>query len=75
VVLSVQDSGPGLPPEALARLGERFYRALGSNQPGSGLGWSIARRLAEVFGAQIAAAPSAQLGGLEVTVRWGAYTT
>jgi two-component system sensor histidine kinase QseC len=72
VVLSVEDSGPGLPADALARLGERFYRVLGSEQPGSGLGWSIARRLAEVFGARIAAALSTQLGGLAVTVRWGA---
>jgi two-component system sensor histidine kinase QseC len=70
VLLSVDDSGPGLSPEALARLGERFFRVLGSDQPGSGLGWSVVRRLVEVFGAQIDAAPSTQLGGLAVTVRW-----
>jgi two-component system sensor histidine kinase QseC len=70
VLLSVDDSGPGLSPEALARLGERFFRVLGSDQPGSGLGWSIVRRLVEVFGAQIDAAPSTQLGGLAVRVRW-----
>ena len=75
VVLRIEDSGPGLPPDVLARLGERFYRVLGTGQSGSGLGWSIVRRLVEVFGAHIEAAPSAQLGGLAVTVRWSCRTT
>lgn len=75
VVLSVQDSGRGLPPEALARLGERFYRVLGTGQSGSGLGWSIVRALVDVFGARIEVAPSTQLGGLAVTVRWGAIAS
>ena len=70
VVLQVEDSGPGLPDEALQRLGERFYRPPGQSQPGSGLGWSIVRRIAQVSGAQVQAARSAELGGLAVTVRW-----
>ncbi len=68
VRLQVEDSGPGLPPEALARLGERFYRVLGTGQDGSGLGWSIVRRIAAVHGARVQAARSAALGGLDVTV-------
>ena len=72
VRLQVQDSGPGLPPEALARLGERFFRVLGTGQGGSGLGWSIVRRIAAVHGAQVQAARSAALGGLDVTVDWPA---
>jgi two-component system sensor histidine kinase QseC len=68
VQLRVQDSGPGLPPEALARLGERFFRVLGTGQGGSGLGWSIVRRIAAVHGAQVQAGASAALGGLDVTV-------
>ena len=70
VVLKVQDSGPGMDAEAVSRLGERFFRVLGSDQPGSGLGWSIVRRLADVFEARISVARCLQLGGLCVTVRW-----
>ena len=69
-VFQVQDSGPGMTPEQLQRLGERFYRVLGNDQPGSGLGWSIVRRLVDVFGARVEATRSAQLGGLSVTVTW-----
>jgi len=69
VHLEVNDSGPGLPAADLARLGERFFRGLGSGQQGSGLGWSIVRRIADVYRAQVLAAPSS-LGGLCVTVSW-----
>ncbi len=69
-VLSVQDSGPGMSEAELAHLGERFYRVLGSDQPGSGLGWSIVKRIAAVFGAQVQVGRSEGLGGLAVTVRW-----
>jgi two-component system sensor histidine kinase QseC len=65
----VQDSGPGMSSESTQRLGERFFRVLGSDQPGSGLGWSIVRRIADVFGAQLVACRSPALGGLMVTVR------
>jgi two-component system sensor histidine kinase QseC len=69
-ILSVQDSGPGLTEAEMARLGERFFRVLGSEQPGSGLGWSIVRRIAAVFGAQVQVSRSEKLGGLAVRVRW-----
>lgn len=68
--LCVQDSGPGMSAESMQRLGERFFRVLGSDQPGSGLGWSIAGRIADVFGAQLVASRSQALGGLMVTVRF-----
>ncbi len=70
VVLEVQDSGPGMSDESIAHLGERFFRVLGNEQPGSGLGWSIVRRLLDVYGAQAQIGRSAELGGLSVTVRW-----
>lgn len=69
-VLRVEDSGPGMTDSQIARLGERFYRVLGSDQPGSGLGWSIVKRLADVFGARIQVSRSSLLGGLAVEVRW-----
>lgn len=70
VVLRVQDSGPGMSEADMAHLGERFFRVLGSGQAGSGLGWSIIRRIAKVLQARIEVGRSAQLGGLAVTVRW-----
>ena len=69
-VLAVEDSGSGLAEADLPRLGERFYRPPGQTQSGSGLGWSIVRRIAQVSGAQIELGRSTQLGGLAVTVRW-----
>ena len=68
--LQVDDSGPGLEPADLPHLGERFFRVLGSGQDGSGLGWSIVRRIAAAQGAGVAVARSAALGGLAVTVSW-----
>ena len=47
-ICEVHDSGAGLSEGQIQRLGERFFRVLGSEQPGSGLGWSIVRRIAEV---------------------------
>ncbi len=70
--LQVDDSGPGLSDDDLARLGERFFRVLGSGQDGSGLGWSIVRRIAAAQGATVAVGRSAALGGLSVTVAWPA---
>lgn len=72
VQLQVEDSGPGLPAQTLAQLGQRFYRPPGQTQSGSGLGWSIVRRIAQVSGGQIELGTSADLGGLAVTVRWPA---
>lgn len=70
VGLEVHDSGPSMATEDRQRLGERFFRVLGQSQPGSGLGWSIVRRIAVVTGASLAVQPSPVLGGLQVTVVW-----
>jgi two-component system sensor histidine kinase QseC len=70
VQLTVQDSGPGLPESEMERLGERFFRVLGHSQTGSGLGWSIVRRIAQATGAQVRVLRSQTLGGLQVQVRW-----
>lgn len=71
VRLVVEDSGPGLSPADLARLGERFFRVLGTGESGSGLGWSIVRRIADVHRATVRVARSDALGGLAVDVAWG----
>ena len=52
----------------LARLGERFFRVVGSGESGSGLGWSIARRAAAAQGAVLQMRRSERLGGLHIVV-------
>jgi two-component system sensor histidine kinase QseC len=68
--LVVEDSGPGLDEAQCQRLGERFFRVAGSGASGSGLGWSIVRRIAATQGAQVQVQASASLGGLRVQLRW-----
>ncbi|MEW5870525.1 MAG: ATP-binding protein [Chloroflexota bacterium] len=54
--LGVQDTGQGIPPEALERVFERFYRGDASRQRGSGesgLGLAIARSIVEAHGGRI----------------------
>jgi len=48
--LAVLDEGPGVAPEHLARLGDRYWRAPGSHGIGSGLGLSIVARIAALHG-------------------------
>lgn len=66
----VEDSGPGMAPDAMARLGERFFRVLGTATSGSGLGWSIVQRIARLHGLGVTLTRSAALGGLHVRVTW-----
>jgi two-component system, OmpR family, sensor histidine kinase QseC len=68
VVFEVADSGLGLDDAELRRLGERFFRVAGNDESGSGLGWSIVRRIAAAHDADLRVARSAALGGLEVRV-------
>ncbi|MGE3163027.1 MAG: ATP-binding protein [Burkholderiales bacterium] len=66
--LEVSDNGPGVPPQALGRLGERFHRLEGAGETGSGLGLSIVRRVAELHGGRVRFAPGAGGRGLAATV-------
>lgn len=45
--LSVADDGPGIAPEHVDRVFDRFYRVEGGQASGSGLGLAIARELAQ----------------------------
>lgn len=69
LVLQIENSGHGVGPEIMTRLGERFYRALGTRTQGSGLGLSICRKIMQLHAAEIEFAASA-LGGLKVTLRF-----
>jgi len=68
VELRVEDSGPGMNEADRARLGERFFRVAGSGESGSGLGWSIIRRIGAILGFTMQVTRSEALGGLAVIV-------
>jgi two-component system, OmpR family, sensor kinase len=51
--MRVEDSGPGIAPEERARVFDPFYRVLGSDADGSGLGLSIVGTIAARIGARI----------------------
>jgi two-component system OmpR family sensor kinase len=53
VVLSVQDDGPGVPPELRGRVFERFVRGAGDRGSSSGLGLSIVRAVADSHGGSV----------------------
>lgn len=74
-LLSVEDSGPGLTDSDHQRLGERFFRVPGTAESGSGLGWSIVRRIVDLHAGTIKVCRSKALGGLEVRVAWHAPNT
>lgn len=52
-VLSIQDNGPGIPLIERERVFDPFYRTLGSDQVGSGLGMSIVKTISDRIGADI----------------------
>ncbi len=56
VLISIEDEGPGVPPAALARLGEPFYRpemARTRETGGAGLGLAIVRSCVAACGGQV----------------------
>ncbi|RMH08792.1 MAG: PAS domain-containing protein [Nitrospirae bacterium] len=67
VVFRVQDTGQGIPPEALPRITERFYRvdkARSRELGGTGLGLAIVKHLVQLHG-----------GMLHIESKWGQGTT
>ncbi len=66
----VTDNGQGIPPEQLARLTERFYRAE-QGHDGFGIGLSIVQRIAQLHAATLnIAARDDGVSGLSVSVRY-----
>lgn len=70
-VFQVEDSGPGIPPQDLDRVGEPFFRGRQPSGEGSGLGLSIVKRIVARCGGAILLENITGVGrsGLRVTVR------
>ena len=69
IVLAVTDGGPGVPPDRLERIFERFYKADPSRHGGSsGLGLAIAAEHAALLGGYLTAA-NLEGGGLRTELR------
>jgi two-component system sensor histidine kinase TctE len=73
LVLQVEDTGPGIPEAERELVFQPFYRTLGSNVDGSGLGLPIVQEIARQHGATIEledAHPGQAPPGTRVTVRF-----
>lgn len=71
LVITVADAGPGISPEHLPRIFDKFYRVSGTSTGGTGLGLSICKGLVEAHGGTLTAANGAgggAGGGLRVTI-------
>lgn len=53
VTLTIADTGPGIPEEERVRVYDAFYRVLGTNETGSGLGLSIVKATSTRLGATV----------------------
>lgn len=65
VVIEVTDRGPGIPPEDIGRVFERFYRAdsaRAAERGGAGLGLAVARWIVNLHGGAIHAEPRQPTG-------------
>ena len=74
LVVQVEDNGPGIPPAERELVFQPFYRALGTNVDGSGLGLPIVREIAQRHGASIsidATHPGQTPPGACFTLRFG----
>lgn len=72
VLLSVRDTGPGVPAAEQARIFDRFFRGEASSGEGCGLGLSIVKRIAELHQANVSLHAPAIGSGLIVRVEFPA---
>jgi len=70
--ITVRDDGPGVDEASRRRLTERFFRVLGQEEGGSGLGLSIVKRIADLHGGTLAFGAGLDGRGLGVTLDWPA---
>jgi len=72
--LTVADHGPGIPPELLERIFDKFYRVPGTATGGTGLGLSICRGLVHAHGGELLAQNRPE-GGTVFTIQLPAAAT
>jgi two-component system sensor histidine kinase KdpD len=68
LAMTVADDGPGLPPDSLPLLFEKFYRAPAAPAGGTGLGLAIVKGFVEAQGGQVKA-ENRPGGGAVFTIR------
>jgi two-component system sensor histidine kinase QseC len=68
--IDVTDDGPGIPVAERGRVFERFCRLADQSKPGTGLGLTICRRIAELHGASIELVDGLGDKGLTVRLRF-----
>ncbi len=68
--ITIEDNGPGIPPEERERVFERFYRVSDNGESGSGLGLAIVREIARTHGARVWLEDTAVQGGLRVCIEF-----
>ena len=67
-LVTITDSGEGIPEGERERVFDRFYRAHATKQPGSGLGLAIASQIAQLLHADIALETPESGKGLRVVI-------
>lgn len=67
--VAINDDGEGVSQQVLTRLGERFYRPAGQEKTGSGLGLSIAKRIAQLHHLRLIF-DNNEKGGFSVKIFW-----
>ena len=68
ILLTVEDNGPGVPEQELARLGIPFHRLATSAPDGCGLGLAIVREISRLHQAEVSFGQGADGRGLQVRV-------
>jgi two-component system sensor histidine kinase QseC len=68
LLIEVSDDGPGIPVAQRERVFERFFRLADQTKPGTGLGLTICRRIAELHHARVELADGPDGKGLTVRV-------
>ena len=66
----VKDNGKGVNADELERLSQRFYRVLGTNEIGSGLGLSIVKKIVELHQGEMKLRSKPDVEGLEITLHF-----
>jgi two-component system, OmpR family, sensor histidine kinase TctE len=72
LVLEVEDNGPGIPADSIGRVMQRFERASGAEERGSGLGLPIVEEIASLLSGSMMLQTGREGRGLKVVLRFPA---